>query len=106
MSANDLISYHDGIFMPALIVTGDMGALGKIHFIPGRSLCVAMSSGRKDHPAPESPNPCAKMQTAVAGFVRAGIVIADILTGPFTVADELSRKNATRTIRAQKRRAR
>lgn len=49
------MSYHDGIFIPPLIVTGLLGALGRIHLTPGKRLEAAMSSGRKLHPAPLSP---------------------------------------------------
>lgn len=49
------MSYHDGIFIPPLIVTGLLGAFGRIHLTPGKRFDAAMSSGRKLHPAPLSP---------------------------------------------------
>lgn len=78
MSAKDCISYHDGIFIPPLIVTGDIGALGSSHLTPGSKFCPVAISGKNDQPAPESPNPWANMMDAVC-FALAGIVTTDML---------------------------
>lgn len=71
------MSYQLGIFMPILIVTGLFGALGRIHLTPGSIFWAAISSGKKLHPAPLSPNPCANMTDAVC-LAREGMLIADM----------------------------
>lgn len=66
------MSYHDGMGIPMLRLTGFTGAFGNTKLTCSNSFVRAASSAMKLHPAPVSPRPCKKITAAVAGTDLAG----------------------------------